>query len=179
MEKFLTEDQARAYLESPLKYPGLPVKKGAVEVLRLSRRPAFDPEAVWSLYQAGNEFFLRRIVYAVNFDEPSTAWTHNSFGAESSIPTAKAEEVLDRLGRISLRPFVQKLHIGIDGCTYAVRVGHYMKEIDGCITELSWWCKPPDDWSQLRSWYGATILEFEAHLAASMVPIQDKHPWVE
>jgi hypothetical protein len=178
MNQFLTEDQARAHLESPLEYPGLAVKERVHESLRLSRRPAFDPEAVWSLYSVGEEFFLRRIVYAVK-SEGTRPWTHHTFGAESLIPTAKAGEILDRLGRISLRPFLQKSHIGIDGCIHAVRVGHYIEGIDGGITELSWWHKAPDDWSLLRDWYGATILEFESHLPASTVPIQDRHPWVE
>ena len=171
----LTEVEARIHLERPLEYPGLAVKKGALEILRLLRSPAFDPEAVWSLNKIGDEFFLRRIVYTVNRDGQSGVTTHNTFGVESSILTSKTEEVLDQLGRITLRPFVPgHTGPGIDGCIYGVRVGHYMKQ-----AELTWWCKPPDDWSVLRDWYARTIMEFEAHLAASSVPIQEKHPWVE
>jgi len=70
-QRVLSEADARSFLDNPKAYPGLPARLSATEEFRLSRQPAFDPEASWFLLFEQGSWFIRRIVYAPAADVQS------------------------------------------------------------------------------------------------------------
>ena len=170
-----TGDDAQRLLENPASYPGLVNRKRAQQSFRLWRQPAFDPDAAWSLLNHDDKWFVRRVVYDCARDAEDGTISHDTYGSEVRLPDGMATELLGDLARISLPPFASMSgHIGLDGCTYGIQFGNYMKD-----ARLSWWCEAPPEWAEFRDWYAHALSEFERALPDCSVQIQARHPWVE
>jgi hypothetical protein len=152
-------DEAVRMLESPLGYPGLPDRSFARVLLRVWRYPSFQPYASWALIQARTEFFLRRITWDQRHPLADTPVT---YGAEVEIDTSVHEPLLAGLRGIRLPPFIPASTVGIDGTTYGVEAGDYMRS-----ARVAWWETPPAEWAGLGLWHAEAIARFEALLPAS------------
>lgn len=152
-------DQALRLLESPLGYPGLPDHPRVRVLLRVWRYPSFQPYASWTLAQAREEVFLRRITWDQRHPLADTPVT---FGAEVVIQAQAYEPLLSTLRSIQLPPFIPANPAGIDGTTYGVELRD-----DVGSTGIAWWQTPPAEWAELGRWHSDAVAAFEALLPAS------------
>lgn len=152
-------DQAVRMMESPLEYRGLPHHPLARVLLRVWRYPSFQPYASWALIQARKDVLVRRVTWDQRHPLADTPVT---FGCEAVVETALHEALTSALRDIRLPPFVSATTAGIDGTTYGVDFGGYMRS-----ARLSWWEQPPAEWAELGAWHEQAIARFDALLPAS------------
>ena len=163
-------------LSNPMEFPGLVVRKKAVVVLTLTRAPAFDPEASWTLYRDESQWFVRRITCAASAGHMGgSRIALDTYGAEASVETGEAEDLMAALYQIEVNPFpARRNELTLDGCRYGVHCGDSFAS-----TDLEWWCKAPSEWAELRDWYANALALFQVRLPRSTIPIQAMHPWCE
>jgi hypothetical protein len=140
--------------------------------VRIWRSPSFDPESSWTIIADKSEWYVRRVVY-VRRSAAGEIW-HDTFGSEARLAEPLALSLVGDLRLIQIAPFVKLGGVGLDGARYGVETTAFMTQVN-----LSWWGKAPEEWSALRSWYGAAISALEAQLSPCATPLQAFHPWVE
>jgi hypothetical protein len=167
-----TEEEARRLLERPLEYPGLVKRRGACQEVRIWRSPSFDPDSSWTILSDKSGWYVRRVVYARR-SMAGEVW-HDTFASEVHLAEPLALSLIGDLRAIRIAPFVRLGAVGLDGARYGIETTAFMVQV-----RLSWWGAAPQEWSALRSWYGAAISVLEAQLPPSTMPLQVFHPWVE
>lgn len=175
MDQGQNPSHPQSLLSNPMAYPGLVVRKAADVAVMVLRRPSFDPEASWTLLHDDNQWYVRRVIAAVNAGPLAAKLDPDTFGSEGTLPRSEADRLLTALHQLRIKPFPKPDGgIVLDGCRYEIRRGG---RANGML--LEWHGEAPPEWVEIRDWYANAVAVFQAHLPEPTLPIQVIHPWCE
>lgn len=150
--------RALSLLENPESYPLLP-QRNFIRLFRVWVYPTFAPYVAWSLAQASEQFYIRRVVW----DQVHTVDLEPiTFGTELPVLEETFHKLLAELRAMQLTPFTLASATGVDGTSYGVEVGTFNPS-----GRLSWWGNPPEAWSPLQAWHTCATQLFESLLPLS------------
>ncbi len=148
-------DQHKALnlLDDSSRFPAL--REFTVRDLRLFlyRIPSFEPHVSWSLFtDSDHHFTIRRVRWDTASDYHLEIGDPTIYGADSIYREEDITPWLLRLDSISIPAFDISHSLGIDGTTFGLRRSGFSQS-----AEVSWWCQPPDAWSDLAAWHHGFI----------------------
>jgi hypothetical protein len=157
-----TYEKAHQILNHPEIYPGLINRNPDDRRFLMWHYPSFEAYRSWALFWKEEDCWVRRIIWDQSLRFPSNDFDPYTYGCEILIPFEKAQELINSLSEISLRPFQQPKHFGLDGTISGIEVGNYWLSC-----RLSWWYVPLPDWQPLMIWFERTLSYFESVLPSS------------
>jgi hypothetical protein len=142
-----THTDPRALFHAPEGYPGLITRDVRTRRLHLRVEPTFTPRISWTLYEAADGWWVRRVVWQLSEREGARR-PGDTYAAEAQLHAATVTAALDALSAIMLRPFLPRDGIGLDGTTF-----HLQRTSRFASCSLGWWHTPPDGWEPLAVWF--------------------------
>jgi hypothetical protein len=157
----LMHTNPRALFEAPEGYPGLIPRDVRTRRLHLRVEPATAPNRSWTIYEAADGWWVRRIVW-LSSTKAELRGPGDTYAAEAQLHAATVTAALDALATIAhdaqRHPFPPRT-FGIDGTSCYIGAAALL---DGAT--VGWWCEPPEGWEPLAVWFEDTRALCEAAL---------------
>jgi hypothetical protein len=158
MEQTLTAyEKAHQVLNHPEVYPGLANRNPDDRRFLIWHYPSLEAHKSWALFWEKEDCWVRRIIWDKSLHFPSHNLEPCTYGCEILIPFEKAQQLVNTLSEINLKPFQQPKQFGSDGTIAGIEVGNYWHSC-----RLSWWDVPSPSWQPLIIWYEQTLSYLES-----------------
>jgi hypothetical protein len=148
---------AIARLAAPEAYPGLPPLKQSEVILRLLRFDGLGAYCVWILSRAADRYVVRRVVWDRSRDAQPGAVDPTTYGSDALVVAADVEADLTALHDVSVRLFLPKRMLGVDGVTFGVEYGGSWR-----TARLYWWSSgSAHEWQARQDWFDMVVARFD------------------
>lgn len=139
--------------------PGLEARTEFIESLKIWCVPAFLDASCYTVLISpdGSECYLRKLLWRLYSQSPERPFETS---LEKEIPVEYAEDLLNQLGAIEMKPF----HTSSDLILDAARIGLTFCRGDTSV-ELSWTGGFEGSFKELEKWMGSTERAFEKYFS--------------
>jgi len=125
--------------------------------VRIWCHPSFEPDASWALLRHDPDWYVRRVLCKRMDDTADETPRYLTEGAETPIPTERAENLIQSLVRIQIPTFFSGPGgLGMDGTLYGIQCGDVFR-----TSRMTWWENAPKEWTDVAYWYWDAMKLFE------------------